>query len=117
MFWSSIDWNRSRRRRALGHATCQNPNPQVGEVVRGVGKVSLDVYNFLLKLDGKYDVSGKGGDALKTQLEKLKTGESGATVSKVEDTLSAATAKFDERAAARLLLASSRDVVRPVRSE
>mmetsp|Transcript_24056 Transcript_24056/g.72183 ORF Transcript_24056/g.72183 Transcript_24056/m.72183 type:complete len:212 (+) Transcript_24056:54-689(+) len=69
---------------------------EVGEVVRGVGKVSLDVYNFLLKLDGKYDVTGKGGEALKEQLEKLKAGESGATVSKVESTLSAATAKFDE---------------------
>merc|ERR1719502_993046 len=69
---------------------------EVGEVVRGVGKVSLDVYNFLLKLNGKYDVSDKAGAAIKEQLEKLKAGESGATVSKVESALETATSKFSE---------------------
>ena len=32
---------------------------EVGDVVRGVGKVSLDVYNFLLKMNAKYDISTK----------------------------------------------------------
>merc|ERR1719149_260413 len=37
---------------------------EVGEVVRGVGKVSLEVYNFLLRLNGKYDLSDKAKQAL-----------------------------------------------------
>merc|ERR1719460_3584922 len=69
---------------------------EVGEVVRGVGKVSLDVYNFLLKLNGKYDVSDKAGDAIKEQLEKLKATESVATLGKVESALETATSKFAE---------------------
>mmetsp|Transcript_9953 Transcript_9953/g.30149 ORF Transcript_9953/g.30149 Transcript_9953/m.30149 type:complete len:255 (-) Transcript_9953:113-877(-) len=69
---------------------------EVGEVVRGVGKVSLDVYNFLLKLNGKYDVSDKAGAAIKEQLEKLKSTESGSTIGKVETALETATSKFAE---------------------
>ena len=40
--------------------------------MRGVGKVSLDVYNFILKLNGKYDLTGKAGAAVTEQIEKLK---------------------------------------------
>ena len=69
---------------------------QVGEVVRGVGKVSLDVYNFLLKINGKYDLTDKAGAQLKDQLNKLKAGSSGETIAKVEDALSKATSKFNE---------------------
>ena len=69
---------------------------EVGEVVRGVGKVSLDVYNFLLKINGKYDLTDKAGAQLKDQLNKLKAGSSGETIAKVEDALSKATSKFNE---------------------
>ena len=69
---------------------------QVGEVVRGVGKVSLDVYNFLLKINGKYDLTDKAGSQLKDQLNKLKAGSSGETIAKVEDALGKATSKFAE---------------------
>ena len=69
---------------------------EVGEVVRGVGKVSLDVYNFLLKINGKYDLTDKAGSQLKDQLDKLKAGNSGETIAKVEDALSTATSKFAE---------------------
>ena len=69
---------------------------QVGEVVRGVGKVSLDVYNFLLKINGKYDLTDKAGAQLKDQLNKLKAGSSGETIAKVEDALGKATSKFAE---------------------
>merc|ERR1719281_88605 len=69
---------------------------EVGEVVRGVGKVSLDVYNFLLKINGKYDLTDKAGAQLKDQLNKLKAGSSGETIAKVEDALGKATSKFAE---------------------
>jgi len=91
------------RRRALPDEAHSPSNPstprartQVGEVVRGVGKVSLDVYNFLLKINGKYDLTDKAGAQLKDQLNKLKAGSSGETIAKVEDALSKATSKFNE---------------------
>merc|ERR1712216_792665 len=62
----------------------------------GVGKVSLDVYNFLLKINGKYDLTDKAGAQLKDQLNKLKAGSSGETIAKVEDALGKATSKFAE---------------------
>ena len=58
--------------------------------------MSLDVYNFLLRMNGKYDLSDKAAAALKDQLEKLKKGDSASTVAKVEDALNTATSKFDE---------------------
>ena len=64
--------------------------------MRGVGKVSLEVYNFLLRLNGKYDLSDKAGAELRVQLEKVKAGKSGETVAKVEDVVTKATSKFDE---------------------
>ena len=69
---------------------------QVGEVVLGVGKGRLDVYNFLLKINGKYDLTDKAGAQRKDQLNKLKAGSSGETIAKVEDALSKATSKFNE---------------------
>ena len=91
------------RRRALPDEDNSPSNPstprartQVGEVVRGVGKVSLDVYNFLLKINGKYDLTDKAGSQLKDQLNKLKAGSSGETIAKVEDALGKATSKFAE---------------------
>lgn len=77
-------------------STTPRARTQVGEVVRGVGKVSLDVYNFLLKINGKYDLTDKAGAQLKDQLNKLKAGSSGETIAKVEDALSKATSKFNE---------------------
>ena len=91
-----------RRRQATREAnqlTAPAPShhtTQVGEVVRGVGKVSLDVYNFLLKINGKYDLTDKAGAQLKDQLNKLKAGSSGETIAKVEDALGKATSKFAE---------------------
>ena len=77
-------------------STTPRARTQVGEVVRGVGKVSLDVRNFLLKINGKYDLTDKAGAQLKDQLNKLKAGSSGETIAKVEDALSKATSKFNE---------------------
>ena len=87
-----------RRERRERRRPVNNPRArtQVGEVVRGVGKVSLDVYNFLLKINGKYDLTDKAGAQLKDQLNKLKAGSSGETIAKVEDALSKATSKFNE---------------------
>ena len=89
---------RPARRRESTRAEARHPShpTQVGEVVRGVGKVSLDVYNFLLKINGKYDLTDKAGAQLKDQLNKLKAGSSGETIAKVEDALGKATSKFAE---------------------
>ena len=89
--------SRRRERRERRSPPVHTPRvSQVGEVVRGVGKVSLDVYNFLLKINGKYDLTDKAGSQLKDQLNKLKAGSSGETIAKVEDALGKATSKFAE---------------------
>ena len=89
--------SRRRERRERRSPPVHTPRvSQVGEVVRGVGKVSLDVYNFLLKINGKYDLTDKAGAQLKDQLNKLKAGSSGETIAKVEDALGKATSKFAE---------------------
>ena len=64
--------------------------------MRGVGKVSLDVYNFILKLNGKYDLTGKAGAAVTEQIEKLKAGESGESVTKLTTTVDSVTSKISE---------------------
>ena len=89
-------WQRQATRETKPARRPSRHTSQVGEVVRGVGKVSLDVYNFLLKINGKYDLTDKAGAQLKDQLNKLKAGSSGETIAKVEDALSKATSKFNE---------------------
>jgi len=67
---------------------------EVGDVIRGFGKVSLDVFNFLLKLNGKYDLTSKASVAAKSAVDKLKESDSDGTLGKLETSLAAATAKL-----------------------
>ena len=45
---------------------------EVGDVARGVGKVALDVFNFLTKLNNKYDLTDKAGTAAVDAIDKVK---------------------------------------------
>ena len=74
----------------LGNYSAKQDN-EVGEVVRGVGKVSLDVYNFLLKINGKYDLTGKAGAAAADAIAKIKEQDKEGTVVKIEEALKKAT--------------------------
>jgi len=69
---------------------------EVGEVVRGLGKVSLDVFNFVLKLNSKYDISGKASESAASAFESAKAKDSDGTIAKVEDVLSTVSSKVTQ---------------------
>ena len=71
---------------------------EVGEVVQAVSKSSIEVYNYLAKLDAKYEVLNNVKASLQQTYEKLKATESvdPETIKKVEDALAGTTAKINE---------------------
>ena len=42
---------------------------EVGEGLRGVGKAIVETYNYITKLDNKYDVTGKASSAITSALD------------------------------------------------
>lgn len=73
-------------------------NEDVGEIVQGVSKTTIEVVNYLLKLDSKYEVLTKAKTSLEAALDKLKENDNvdPATVKKVEESLSNVTTKIKE---------------------
>jgi len=71
---------------------------EVSEVVSAVSKSSLEVYNYLVKLDDKYELLNKTKGSLETALDKLKAGDNvdPDTVAKVENALAQTTSKINE---------------------
>jgi len=71
---------------------------EVGEVVTAVSKSSIEVYNYLSRLDSKYEVLDNAKNTLESTLEKIK--KSGntdpAVVEKVEAALKSTTSKIKE---------------------
>ena len=59
---------------------------EAGEIARGVGKTLLEVFNYLSKVNEKYSIGEKVGDATKDVYSKIKEsdGEDGALV-KIEE--------------------------------
>lgn len=59
---------------------------EVGDVARGLGKTSLDVFNYLVKVNSKYELGAKLSSASESLVEKLKEadGES-QIVPKIEE--------------------------------
>merc|ERR1711998_571352 len=60
---------------------------EFGEVATGVGQVSLQLYNFVLKLNGKYDLTGKASDAAGSAFSELKSKDENDVLEKVEGAL------------------------------
>jgi len=71
---------------------------EISEVVQGVSKASIEVYNYLATLDAKYEILTKAQSSLEDALEKLKAQDNvdPETVKKVEDALANTTAKIKE---------------------
>jgi len=71
---------------------------EIGEVVTAVSKSSIEVYNYLSKLDSKYEVLDNAKKTLESTLEKVKSSENAdpAVVEKVEKALSSTTSKIKE---------------------
>ena len=71
---------------------------EIGEVVSAVSKSSIEVYNYLAKLDTKYEILGKAQGSLQSALDKLKSesGDNKEQIAKVEKALSSTKDKVKE---------------------
>jgi len=71
---------------------------EVSDVVTAVSKSTIEVYNYLVKVDSKYEVLDSSKKSLEGALDKIKaTGNvDDATVKKVEDALEKTTSKLNE---------------------
>ena len=70
----------------------------VSEVISGISKTSIQVYNYLTQLDSKYEILSKAKASLEDSLNKLKAQPSvdPATIEKVEAALATTTSKIAE---------------------
>jgi len=71
---------------------------EVGEILSAVSKSSIEIYNYLVKLDSKYEVLSKTKVSLEAALDKVKDNDSvnPETVEKVESALASTTEKLNE---------------------
>ncbi|GMI33302.1 hypothetical protein TrCOL_g2081 [Triparma columacea] len=70
----------------------------VGDIIKNLSKTSLEVYNYVVKLDNKYEVLKKSQSALQASYDNIKDSETvdPETVSKVEKALADTTSKITE---------------------
>lgn len=70
---------------------------EVGEAARGVGKTALEIFNYIAKVNEKYQIGSKVSSSTKNLVEKLKENEGeDSVVSKLEETLSTTKTKFTD---------------------
>mmetsp|Transcript_8802 Transcript_8802/g.12470 ORF Transcript_8802/g.12470 Transcript_8802/m.12470 type:complete len:234 (-) Transcript_8802:85-786(-) len=70
---------------------------EVAEVISAVSKTSIEIYNYLAKLDSKYGVLQSAQSSLEDALAKAKASQSDpATIEKVEKALASTNAKINE---------------------
>ena len=71
---------------------------EAGDIIGTVSKSAIEVYNYLLNLDSKYEVLKKAQGSLESALDKLKAQESvdPAAIEKVEKALASTKAKITE---------------------
>jgi hypothetical protein len=71
---------------------------EAGEIVGAVSKSALEVYNYLLTLDNKYEVLASAQNSLEGALDKLKSQDKvdPAAIEKVESALASTKAKIEE---------------------
>jgi len=71
---------------------------EASTIVSAVSKTSLEVYNYLAKVDAKYELVSKAQESLENSLKKLKESDTvdPETVKKVETALTNTTSKLKE---------------------
>jgi len=71
---------------------------EVGEVLSAVSKSSIQIYNYLVKLDSRYELLTNTKASLESALEKVKDNDNvnPETVGKVENALASTTSKLGE---------------------
>lgn len=69
-----------------------------GDVISAVSKTSIEVYNYLAKLDSKYEILNKARSSLESALDKLKSqnADNAEAIAKVEKALETTTSKITE---------------------
>lgn len=83
---------------AIANYVSKQSGNDAGEVVTAVSKTSIEVYNYLSKLDSKYELLAKAKSSLESALAKLKENDSvdPETIKKVETALASTTSKIKE---------------------
>jgi len=70
---------------------------EVGEAARGVGKTALEVFNYIAKVNSKYQIGAKVSDSASSLVAKLKENEGeDSVVSKLEETLETTKTKLTD---------------------
>lgn len=71
---------------------------EVGEILSAVSKSSIEIFNYMSKLDSKYEVLDGAKTQLETALAKVKSSESAnpETIEKIETALSKTNSKIKE---------------------
>lgn len=86
---------------AIGAAAANYASKMDGDipqVIQAVSKTSIQIFNYLAGLDGKYEILKKSQTALQSSLDKLKSQDSvdKEAVAKVESALSSTKKKIEE---------------------
>ena len=81
---------------ATNYAT--KTDSEVSEIVSAVSKSAIEIYNYLVKVDSKYELLSNSKKSLEAAIDKLKAegNVDEATLKKVEDALSKTTSKLNE---------------------
>lgn len=71
---------------------------EVGTVIQTVSRSSIEIFNYVTKLDAKYEILTKAQASLQSALDKLKaeSGDNKEQIAKVEKALDATTSKIKE---------------------
>ncbi|KAL9185826.1 hypothetical protein ACHAXT_003603 [Thalassiosira profunda] len=86
---------------ALGAAAANyasKTDAEVGEVLSAVSKTSIEIFNYMSKLDSKYEVLDQAKTQLEGALDKVKASENAnpETIDKIETALSSTNSKIRE---------------------
>jgi len=71
---------------------------EIGTIMQSVSRSSIEIFNYLTKLDAKYEILTKAQSSLQSALDKLKAeaGDNKEQIAKVESALEATTSKIKE---------------------
>eukprot|EP00814_Leptocylindrus_danicus_P022859 CAMPEP_0116026514 /NCGR_PEP_ID=MMETSP0321-20121206/13914_1 /TAXON_ID=163516 /ORGANISM="Leptocylindrus danicus var. danicus, Strain B650" /LENGTH=218 /DNA_ID=CAMNT_0003499363 /DNA_START=102 /DNA_END=758 /DNA_ORIENTATION=+ len=81
----------------IGNYAAKN-GEEIGEITQAVSKTSIEIFNYLLKLDSKYEVLTKAQASLAEAIEKVKANGNvqPETLEKLESAYASTTSKINE---------------------
>jgi len=69
---------------------------EVGEIIQAVSRTSIEIYNYLVKLDNKYTVLESAQSSLAEAIEKVKKDGNSETLEQLEKAYDSTTSKINE---------------------